>query len=282
MNQKLLSITLYLFLGGLLFFYLMTTAQSGMAGNKNEAILFIGKDDTQDSSRADLVMILSANQQSKELNILSLPRDSSVSIPCSPTKAKDKLAHSYSYGDTYWKNNGRGFSCTTQTVENLMEIEKMPTIEMEMSGFADVIGKIGGIKITPTVSFCESSFCFYKNQEVILTKDNALAYVRHRISFADQDITRIKNQQQVLIAFLNTIKEMSTMNKTKYATYFFGKVKTNYPKTKMLNLLDIGDGKKLSNAIIKGSSNKVSGIYYYEINDKDLAYYRAFYRNLLK
>lgn len=280
MNTKIIAILFYFCIGAVLFFYLAKEVKAD--DNKaNEAFLIIGKDDTEDSSRTDLLMMITINYQKEHINVLSIPRDSYVPIVCKDNDASDKIAHAYSIGDVEWKKNGKGRACTNLTVSKLFGISNFYTIEIEMESFKSIIDKINGITVTPSFNFCDTK-CYQKGVKVELNGTEALSYVRHRKSLPNGDIDRTKNQRDVLMAFFNKYVQLDTLEKTKVATYTYNKIKSNYPMKKMLNLLKkTMKEPEIISATLKGQSFKKDGIYYYQINATDLNYYKTLFNNVL-
>jgi len=77
------------------------------------SVLLVGTDERpgDTSSRADTMIVATFNKTDKQVNLLSIPRDSLVMIPS--VGYEDKINHSYAFG---------GIDSTIETVETLLDI----------------------------------------------------------------------------------------------------------------------------------------------------------------
>lgn len=159
------------------------------------SILLIGVDNGAfgrgvDAGRADTIMVLTINPDTKETQLLSIPRDTYVTLHDSGEK--DKINHSYAYG---------GVENTINTVQDYLDIPIDYYISVNMSGLVGVIDAIGGIEVTSDFAFdfwdSGQSFSF-KEGEIHLTGDEALGFARMRKEDPEGDTGRQKRQQKVI------------------------------------------------------------------------------------
>jgi len=166
-------------------------------------VLVLGLDTRDKAARADTIMLLSLNQKTEEINIISIPRDMRVKIP---GYGLDKINHSYAYG---------GLPLTRQAVEEFLDINIDHYIITDFEGFTNIVDLLGGIELE-----VEKKMRYYGIDVTIeldpgfqrLDGDKALQYVRFR-SDEEGDFGRVRRQQtflktllQEIIAFKNILR----------------------------------------------------------------------------
>ena len=242
---------------------------------KDVNFILIGQDqESKDSpGRGDALIFVNIKHSKKQINLISLPRDSLVSIPCGPNgDIINKIGHAYSYGEVNWKGSGGGGVCTATTIANLFDTPPLSYVISTFNAFKEVIDKVGGINVVPKYSFCEGDICFKKGVKTHLDGKKALIYVRHRKTLPSGDISRTSNQRQVLIALFEKGKNMSSNEKFMMAFFTLTKIRTN------VSVLDIKDYAVSSYAdyivnsiVLQGSDYYIDGGYYYKINKTHLS-----------
>jgi LCP family protein required for cell wall assembly len=147
----------------------------------------LGTGDTA-GRRTDTVMLVHIPQAGGKPTMVSLPRDSYVSIP---GHGKDKLNSAFAYG---------GPQLLTQTVEASTGVRVDHYAEVGLGGFADMTDAIGGVDICveepmkdPKANLDVQAGC----QE--LDGPQALGYVRTRAS-SRGDLDRVERQREFLAA----------------------------------------------------------------------------------
>ena len=147
----------------------------------------LGTGDTA-GRRTDTVMLVHIPQAGGKPTMVSLPRDSYVTIP---GRGKDKLNSAFAYG---------GPQLLAQTVEASTGVRVDHYAEIGLGGFADMTDAIGGVDVCvkepmqdPKANLDVQAGC----QE--LTGPQALGYVRTRAS-ARGDLDRVERQREFLAA----------------------------------------------------------------------------------
>ncbi|GAB3700984.1 LCP family protein [Saccharopolyspora tripterygii] len=147
----------------------------------------LGTGDTA-GRRTDTVMLVHIPQAGGKPTMVSLPRDSYVTIP---GRGKDKLNSAFAYG---------GPQLLAQTVEASTGVHVDHYAEIGLGGFADMTDAIGGVDVCvkepmqdPKANLDVQAGC----QE--LTGPQALGYVRTRAS-ARGDLDRVERQREFLAA----------------------------------------------------------------------------------
>ena len=156
-------------------------------------ILILGLDQRgTEKARADTIIVLSINNATKEMTMLSIPRDSRVEIP---GRGLDKINHAYAYG---------GVSLMRATVEKLLGVPVHHYVVTNFSGFVGLVDTLGGVTLDVERSIyvkAEQDYPAVKLEpgEQRLTGYEALAYVRFRKD-SEGDFGRMRRQQQFLQA----------------------------------------------------------------------------------
>jgi len=137
-------------------------------------------------SRSDVNIIMSINPTTKQILLLSTPRDYYVELSNS-NGIKDKLTHAGLYG----------IDVSMETLEMLYGIEIDYYIRMNFTGFTDIINALGGIEVYSDYAFNAKGYYYNKGYNN-LTGEAALHFARERKSFASGDNQRGKNQMAVI------------------------------------------------------------------------------------
>ena len=234
-----------------------------------------------EAGRSDSIMIASINPIHKSVKLISIPRDTYVSIK---GYGKTKINHAYAYG-------AEQLSLRTINENFGLNIDKYITINF--SGLINVINLIGGVELEISKAEMDVLNQYLKESysitgktyvpmttygKVLLNGEQALAHSRNR--YVGSDFTRASRQRDVLEA---TMKKVSKMSKTKIlslADEILKLVKTNITSDEYMWLftsLFPDMGSYVSNIIsaqvpsTKYSSGQyISGVYYF-VTDYDKA-----------
>lgn len=166
------------------------------------AILLVGSDSRDDlteaekaalgtgdaaGQRTDTIMILYTPTFGGRSVLISVPRDSYVSIP---GYGQGKINAAYSYG---------GATLLTETVEAATGLRMDGYMEIGFAGFADIIDAVNGVDVCldeamvdPLANIDLPAGC------QTLDGANALGYVRHRYGDPDGDLGRAARQRDVI------------------------------------------------------------------------------------
>lgn len=159
----------------------------------NVHFLIVGVDDSgQEGSRSDTMILAIFRPHDKDVALLSLPRDSLVTIP---GYGEDKLNAAYAYGGT---------DLLVESVENLLGTRVDHTIVMDFDSFPKIINAMGGIVIdVPEDMYYEDPYqdlvIDIKAGRQKLGGEEALGFVRWR-GDGQGDLGRIERQQAFMQA----------------------------------------------------------------------------------
>ena len=154
-------------------------------------------------SLSDVNMIATINPTTKQIVLVSIPRDYYVDIQgIDGVMGKDKLTHSAK----------GGIDATIQTVENLMDIKMNYYAKFNFTSFLNVIDALGGIEIDvpkyDVIGRDDGVFVTRLDKYTIkpgkqtFDSKHALSFVRERYAFVDGDEIRGKNQMLMLKAII--------------------------------------------------------------------------------
>ncbi|MCA0149592.1 LCP family protein [Rossellomorea vietnamensis] len=165
-------------------------------------ILLMGVDERpHDKGRPDVMMVVEIDPKSDKTKVVSLPRDTKVSIP--GRDESTKLNHTYTYGGT---------SLTVQTVQQLLDINIDYYAKVNMNGFEGVINEVGELTIDNELDFTFDGYHFSKGK-LTLSPDEALAYVRMRKQDPLGDEGRNERQRKVIKASVDKLLEQNDFGK---------------------------------------------------------------------
>ena len=190
---------------------------SGITGHRPEKVvagamnvLLLGSDsrdpDSTANSRTDTIILMHIQADHKHAYLISIPRDSYVYIPKSPSNPDE--------GDTYAKINSAyawgGPTLTVETVEKLTNVRIDHVVLIDFAGFQQVTDALGGVdmNIDKTITSIHPPHRTFRKGLNHLNGAEALDYVRQRYQFSDGDISREKHQQEFLKAIMD--KAVST------------------------------------------------------------------------
>lgn len=138
-------------------------------------------------SRSDVNIVAVVNPKTKQVLLISIPRDYYVKLHGIETDMRDKLTHAGMYG----------INTSVKTVEDLLDIDINYYLKVNFTTVIDVVNALGGIDV-------ESKYAFNTFKKGInhLNGDKALEFCRERKSFTGGDRVRGQNQQAVITAII--------------------------------------------------------------------------------
>ncbi|MFI7708332.1 LCP family protein [Nonomuraea sp. NPDC049480] len=137
--------------------------------------------------RTDSMMLLHISDSGDKPTLVSLPRDSAITIP---GKGRDKLNSAYAIG---------GPKLLVRTVESATGIRVDNYMEIGFAGFVDIVDAVGGVEINVRADVDDPKAGLkLKKGTQVLNGAQALGYVRTRKGGALPDFERTKRQRQFL------------------------------------------------------------------------------------
>ena len=140
-------------------------------------------------SRSDVNIIVTANTATRQLLLVSTPRDYYVPLSIS-NGVPDKLTHAGIYG----------INVCMDTLGMLYDIDINYFVRLNFDGFINIIDALGGITISSDYEFTSKNVAGYhfNKGENFVNGEQALAFARERYAFSEGDRQRGKNQMAVI------------------------------------------------------------------------------------
>ena len=181
--------------GALDFLVIGSDSRDGMDGAA-KSDLGVGSADGQ---RADTMMLVHLNASRDAITVVGIPRDSWVDIP---GEGENKINAAYAYG---------GPQLAVQTVESATNVRIDHYVEIDFSGFVDVVDALGGIEVClPEPITDEKAKLDMAAGTHQVDGHEALAFARTRKT-SGGDLDRIDRQQQVMAALLDKALSSDTL-----------------------------------------------------------------------
>ena len=194
-----------------------------IAGNDNFGAL-------EDEARTDVNIIVALNPKTRQIIMVSMPRDSYFPIPGEGNWEYDKLTHAGNYG----------VGTSIRTLENALDIKINYFVKMNFSSFMDIIDAVGGIDVDNPDAFTSSqSGKYYPSGEISLSSDEALDFVRERYNLPEGDFSRQRNQGIVIKAvFEKVISTELLTNFQGIINTVAGAIETNMPASTIMDFVN--------------------------------------------
>src|SRR5690349_17582876 len=174
----------------------------------------IGSDYEDNTRHSDTMMVVSYDPQSRFLDVLSIPRDTMISIPQMPAvrRVNEVFAHEF-------RHSGKNFTITSLALKSVVETvlssgsAQAFTIPyfftIDYSGFRSFIDSLGGVyvKVTEPMNYDDSwghLHIHFEPGTYLLDGKRALEYVRFRGKSADAG--RVRRQQIFVREVLKRMK----------------------------------------------------------------------------
>lgn len=201
-------------------------------------------------SRTDVNLILCVNPTTRQILMVSIPRDTEVTLH--RNGKMDKLTHSAIYG----------IDETISTMEDFLDMNVNFYAKTNFQGITNIVDALGGITVNSPYAF-STTHGDYKvvEGENNFNGDQALCFVRERYKLPNGDLDRGKNQQLLLQAMIK--KALSTQIITNYNNILSaveGSFETNMSGDEIKSLvnmqLDDGGSWEMFNVQLSGSNNR--------------------------
>lgn len=157
--------------------------------------LFMGIDE----ARSDTMIVASYNKENQKITLLSIPRDTRVEIP---GYGFDKINAAAAKKE--------GTALAMKTVGNLLDIPIHHYVKVTFKGAERIVDILGGVsvKVPPGVDYedpVQNLYIHLKPGLQTLNGKDAVKLARFRSGYSDQDLGRIKTQQELIKAFIDKL-----------------------------------------------------------------------------
>ena len=214
-----------------------------------------------DEARSDIMILASINKENKNITLVSIPRDTRVLIP----------------GYNYEKINSaagkkEGAALAMETVSQLLKVPVHAYIKVDFKGAENLIDVIGGVTVDVPIDMdyedpVQNLYIHIKKGRQLLNGENAVKFVRFRHGYADQDLGRIKAQQQFLKALAERVTSSAILPRILNITNAAAKcIKTNLTDKDILDFAMMAksiDTDKIKMFTLPGNPGYINGVSYY-------------------
>ncbi|KGF03209.1 LCP family protein [Anaerococcus lactolyticus] len=242
-----------------------------IVGQKDESlILLAGVDSTGEDTgtRTDTLMLIKANSKDNSVDMISIPRDSYVSI----NGKMDKINAAHSYG---------GIDLTMDVVRNFLGINLDKYMVISFEAVIKGIDALGGMDVD--VSDKVGAAMGISPGVHKMTGDQVLSYVRFRKGYQNADLGRINTQQDFLKQFIKESSKIENLPKLpKVYQAMKPYIKTNMSLKELSSLamkFKSVDSSKLNSVRLEGEGFNMGGISYYKIYPESIENIRTTYLN---
>ena len=215
-----------------------------LKGYKNIALLGIDSraDDYGLGNRSDCMMIASINQETNEIKLISVYRDTYVYVMENGTKRLDKITHAYSYG---------GAQNTLKSLNEAMDLNITEFVTVNFDAVIAAVDSLGGVYIdideseikyvndyidaTSESSGVKSSHITHSGRQK-LDGVQAVSYTRVRYT-AGGDYKRTERMRTVVEAMLSKAKTLNVGQLNSFADTILPKIRTNISTSEIWGLI---------------------------------------------
>ena len=281
------SILIFLVLGSIVYFYSflsslnhknngkMSITPKEVKSNEPINILLLGVDigepgkaATKVRGRTDTMMVVNYNILEDKLSIVSIPRDTLITL----NNKREKINAAHAIG---------GVKASIDAVENLLGIDINYYAMIDYSGFRELVDALGGIDmdITRNMNYDDPSqnlsIHFKKGEKVHLDGKKAEEFFRWRknndgTGFADGDLGRIQNQHLFIKKVMEKVKSPTTLVRIPKILKTIPKyMDTNMEADSIIKygykIKGLSD-ENIKTATLKGEAKYIKGISYFIYN----------------
>lgn len=160
-----------------------------------------------DEARSDTMIVASYNKENQRITLLSIPRDTRVEIP---GYGFDKINAAAAKKE--------GTALAMQTVGNMLGIPIHHYVKVTFKGAERIIDILGGVsvKVPPGMDYddpAQNLSIHLKPGVQVLNGKDAVKFARFRSGYPDQDLGRIKAQQELIKAFIDKLTSPKVLPK---------------------------------------------------------------------
>lgn len=216
-----------------------TTLNQNSSIKEPFTLLLMGVDATGDklnknaTGNGDSLMLITFNPKTLNATMLSIPRDSYVYIP--NMGKENKITHA-AWGGT---------NHMIRTIENFTDVKINYYMKINFRGVVKLVNALGGVYIDVPTDMCTSdsnrsgTICLKKGYQK-LNGEQALSFARNRYAFATGDLQRGTNQQIVVQAMLNELKNIKSASQAlNILDTVSESMDTNFTTKQLLSFYDI-------------------------------------------
>ena len=186
----------------------------------------------------DSIMVISLNQDTGDLAMLSLPRDLKASPTCTATGKINEV---------YWCNNmdgteeQAGAEALTEEVGEILDVDFQYYAHLNWGSLVSIVNTLGGINVTldeDIEDYAYTKAVYQAGVEYTLDGGQALGLARARHGTTSGDFSRGASQQKILIGIKNKVSEnnLSIPDMINLANTLGDNLRTNFSVSELKTL----------------------------------------------
>lgn len=155
--------------------------------------------------RSDTMMLIHIPASQDSVQVLSIPRDLWVEVPGGHGWHKVNAGLSLGGDEGPW--------LARSTVEQLLDVRIDHITSVDMLGFVGLVEALGSVTVNSSYSesFTTGDGYTFSPGAQEMNAEEALSFVRHRSSFPDGDLQRIRNQQALIQGVVDEAASPATL-----------------------------------------------------------------------
>ena len=191
-------------------------------------ILLVGQDRRpgEPRQRSDAMLVVSINQETKEISLVSFLRDLYVRIP---GYSDNRMNAAYAFG---------GFELLKETLMANFGVSVDACFEVDFDGFEAVIDAVGGVDVELSAAEAKLVGDGAREGQNHLNGKQALAY--SRIRYLDSDFVRTHRQRNVLMSVFDKARKSNLSELFSLAKALIPQLTTDQNTVQILSLIASG------------------------------------------
>ncbi|MGF0117789.1 LCP family protein [Promicromonospora sp. Marseille-Q5078] len=180
--------------------------------------------DGTEGARSDTTMIMHISSDRSRVELLSIPRDTTIDVPSCPTSSGGetsplygvKFNAAFSQGVMSGGDVESGALCAQKTIETITDVQMDGFVVVDFAGFEKMVNALGGVElcIPEDVRAPKADHLVLSAGVQELDGDTALKYARARTGDGlgdGSDLNRIGRQQELLAALAREVLSAGTL-----------------------------------------------------------------------
>ena len=228
--------------------------QSELTSDQAFYVLILGSDarsgDT--ASRSDVTMLVRVDPANAQIQLISIPRDTMVTI----NGTTQKINAAYAFG---------GAAGAVQCVSEFVGVDISHYAEVHFSELESVVDQLGGIWIDIPESFSAGNGGMsFEAGNQLLNGEQALAYARERYNVSGRDFGRAQAQRQIVEAIIKQVIAAPATEVPSLIGKLASSVTTDYSITDLVSLAQkfLGKNVTIYSAACPSYSYSTGGVSY--------------------
>jgi len=193
--------------------------------------------DGTEGARSDTTMIMHISSDRSRVELLSIPRDTTIDVPSCPTSSGGqtspqsgvKFNAAFAQGVLAGGDVESGALCAQKTIETITDVQMDGFVVVDFAGFEKMVNALGGVElcIPNDIDAPKADHLVLSAGVQELDGDTALKYARARTGAGlgdGSDLNRIGRQQELLAALAREVLSAGTLADPAKTLKFLGAV----------------------------------------------------------